>query len=221
MYFSKLTLSAVTLLGFAQTLFAAPTVTEGSTNKCRNSITTFKDGISDWTEQNDGKNWSITDEGLEVFLQPPIEFIRANDASDSGNPYNVYASPESPTFIGAYRMQYGKVTYRLKTSNRPGAVTGAYFMEFAKSGDEIDFEMLGAETTRVQSNFFYGKNIIYGVNGKDDSTGGVDLSDGFHDYTIDWSPDRIQWLVDSKVIRETKKTDTCVDDECIYPTNPT
>lgn len=35
-----------------------------------------------------------------------------------------------------------------------------------------------------RTNYFYGKNIVYGVNGGNHDT--EDTTSGFHTYTIDW-----------------------------------
>jgi beta-glucanase (GH16 family) len=61
----------------------------------------------------------------------------------TGLPYNKYASPQSPNFQSSYSLQYGRVTFNMKTSNTPGAVTCAYLI--APGGDEIDLEMLGGK----------------------------------------------------------------------------
>lgn len=42
-----------------------------------------------------------------------------------------------------------------------------------------------ADHNKVQTNFFYGENPIYGVNGADTEVG-IDTTSGFHKYTIDW-----------------------------------
>jgi hypothetical protein len=65
-----------------------------------------------------------------------------------GIPYNKYASPQSPNFESRYAMRYGRITYVLKTSNTPGAVTCAYMI--APGGDEIDFEMLGGKLHKLK-----------------------------------------------------------------------
>ncbi|PPD90054.1 hypothetical protein GOBAR_DD12991 [Gossypium barbadense] len=34
---------------------------------------------------------------------------------------------------------------------------------------------------------------------------GFDCSDGFHEYTIKWNPDSIEWVIDGKVVRKAEK----------------
>ncbi|MBR4200346.1 MAG: family 16 glycosylhydrolase, partial [Oscillospiraceae bacterium] len=62
--------------------------------------------------------------------------------------------------------------------------------------DEIDIEILGKDTTKMQVNYY--------VNGKGDHEGMVDLgfdaSEGYHTYGFDWQPDSITWYVDGKKV---------------------
>jgi beta-glucanase (GH16 family) len=45
-------------------------------------------------------------------------------------------------------VQYGRITFELKTAKAAGAITAAILM--APGKDEIDFEMLGGEPDKVQ-----------------------------------------------------------------------
>ena len=60
--------------------------------------------------------------------------------------------------------------------------------------DEIDIEILGKDTTKVQFNYFTdGKGnheYLYDL--------GFDASEDFHDYAFEWHKDKIVWFVDGK-----------------------
>jgi beta-glucanase (GH16 family) len=60
--------------------------------------------------------------------------------------------------------------------------------------DEIDIEVLGKDTTKVQLNYYRngqgGHEFMYDL--------GFDASEGFHTYGFDWQPDHITWYVDGK-----------------------
>ena len=65
--------------------------------------------------------------------------------------------------------------------------------------DEIDFEWLGSRTNEVQTNYFgKGNTTVYDRGGK---TRVQDTQETTHIYTIDWSPEAIQWSLDGVVIR--------------------
>ncbi|KAJ1923789.1 putative glycosidase CRH2, partial [Coemansia sp. S17] len=74
------------------------------------------------------------------------------------------------------------------------------------TGDEIDFEWVGKSPNEVQTNFYfnnvldYTKMVPYNVGGN--------TAAEYHDYTIDWSPEALVWLVDGKVIRTVNRKDT-------------
>lgn len=62
--------------------------------------------------------------------------------------------------------------------------------------DEIDIEILGKDTTKVQFNYYTNgvgnHEYMYDL--------GFDASEGFHTYGFDWQPDHITWYVDGKEV---------------------
>lgn len=60
--------------------------------------------------------------------------------------------------------------------------------------DEIDIEVLGKDTTKVQFNYYTrsegNHEFMYDL--------GFDASQGYHTYGFDWQPDSITWYVDGK-----------------------
>lgn len=50
---------------------------------------------------------------------------------------------------------------------------------------------------------------------------GKPVYDDFHTYTIDWSPERIEWSIDGQVVRTREKKDTCDETGlCKFPSDP-
>lgn len=62
--------------------------------------------------------------------------------------------------------------------------------------DEIDIEILGKDTTKVQLNYY--TNGVGNHEYMHDL--GFDASEGFHTYGFDWQPDHITWYVDGKEV---------------------
>ena len=62
--------------------------------------------------------------------------------------------------------------------------------------DEIDIEILGKDTTKVQFNYYTNgvgnHEYMYDL--------GFDASEGYHTYGFDWQPDHITWYVDGKAV---------------------
>lgn len=103
-------------------------------------------------------------------------------------------------------LWYGKVSAKLKTSHRRGVVTA--FILYSNVQDEIDFESVGYNLTAPQSNY-YSHGILDYKNAKNSTTS--DTFENYHDYTIDWKEDKIEWFVDGEKVRTLLKNDTWND----------
>lgn len=93
---------------------------------------------------------------------------------------------------------FGSYSARLKAAKGDGLVTGFFTYTGPAYGtrhDEIDFEILGQDTTRVQIGWF-----TDGVHQSQMIDLGFDAADGFHSYRFEWSHDRIVWFVDEQRI---------------------
>ncbi|KAI8882834.1 glycoside hydrolase family 16 protein [Backusella circina FSU 941] len=133
-------------------------------------------------------------------------------------PYNELAG-RGPTLNATTYMRYGKVSADIRSASIGGAVTA--FILIADGGDEIDFEILGGDPHHAQTNYFYGPRAEYAVNGGVHNIPGSPLDSSFHKYTIDWQPDKIDWLIDDQIIRTKWKKDTCDSTGlCRYPSHP-
>ncbi|KAJ1882307.1 putative glycosidase CRH2 [Coemansia sp. RSA 1722] len=123
------------------------------------------------------------------------------------------------TASGSHTIQYGRVTARVKTASVAPGVVSSFIIRNDQTGDEIDFEWVGRDPSQVQTNYYfndildYTKMVAYDV--------GADTSKDYHDYTIDWSENSIQWLVDGKVIRTVNKADTldAATGKYLFPTS--
>jgi endo-1,3-1,4-beta-glycanase ExoK len=100
------------------------------------------------------------------------------------------------------RFGYGTYEIRMKAAAGSGLNTGffTYIGEADKQPhDEIDFEVLGKNPSKVQLNQFVGGKKV----GKEKLVpveGGADKD--FHDYAFVWEKDSIRWYVDGKLMDE-------------------
>lgn len=101
------------------------------------------------------------------------------------------------------RKRYGYGTYevRMKSASGPG-LNSAFFSYIGptdkKPHDEIDFEVLGKDTSRVQVNQY-----IAGKGGNEKLVavpGGADS--GFNDYAFVWRKDRIAYYLNGTLVHE-------------------
>lgn len=109
---------------------------------------------------------------------------------------------------GEYRTKqtfgYGMYDVKLKAIKNDGVVTSFFTYTGPTDGtvwDEIDIEILGKDTTKVQFNYFTNgvgeHEYLYDL--------GFDASQDFHQYGFLWLPDRITWYVDGKEVYTANK----------------
>lgn len=101
------------------------------------------------------------------------------------------------------RYHYGMYSARLRAAKGSGLNT-AFFTYIGpqqkEPHDEIDFEFLGKDTTKVELNYYIGGK----PQGGKIIDLGYDASKEFHDYSFVWEPTRIRWYIDGKLVRETE-----------------
>ncbi|KAI8886622.1 glycoside hydrolase family 16 protein [Backusella circina FSU 941] len=209
MFIPKLSLLALATLAVTQTCVSA--------SQCTPFTTDFTKGSAPgWSEITGKGGDSFASDGLELSVTAPKQYVKMTDPTQDNLPYNKYTSNTNPNYAYKTPIQFGKVSYVVKSSPGTGVVTAPILI--SSEGDEIDFEMLGADPSHVQTNYFYGDKPVYGVNGGNHAVSST--TDGFHTYTIDWSPERIVFSFDGKVLRTQTKEATCKGSECSYPYHP-
>lgn len=112
------------------------------------------------------------------------------------------------------RARFGYGTYEIRMKSVGGSgLDSAFFTYIGETDkqphDEIDFEVLGKDTSRVQLNQY-----VAGKGGHEKLVavpGGADT--GFHDYAFVWEPDRIRYYVDGKLVHT-------VTDKSAIPSHP-
>jgi beta-glucanase (GH16 family) len=94
---------------------------------------------------------------------------------------------------------YGRVEGRLRAAKGAGVVTALITYTGPAEGtvhDEVDIEILGKDTTKLQVNYF-----TEGVGGHEVVIPlGFDAAEGFHDYAFEWTATAIRWYVDGKLV---------------------
>uniref|UniRef100_A0A1D1Z6F4 Putative glycosidase crf2 n=1 Tax=Anthurium amnicola TaxID=1678845 RepID=A0A1D1Z6F4_9ARAE len=101
-------------------------------------------------------------------------------------------------------LYYGRIFAKIKAARSVGIVTA--FITMSNIKDEIDWEFLGYDLQTGQTNYFYRGYIDY-TKGVKEPVGGNIYND-FHEYGIDWSQDQLSWLIDGRIVRTVKKSDT-------------
>ena len=154
----------------------------------------------------------------------PTEF-EASDGWTNGSMFNVFWRGQNVTFRdgrmqllidrdpsqpqgipysgGEFRSKdfygYGRYEVSMKAIKNDGVVSSFFTYTGPSDGnqwDEIDFEVLGKDTTKVQLNYFTDSvgNHEYLVDL------GFDASEDFHEYAFEWRKSGITWFVDGKEV---------------------
>lgn len=114
---------------------------------------------------------------------------------DSSGKYN-YSGAEYRT---ADTYHYGYYETSMQAIKNDGVVSSFFTYTGPSENnpwDEIDIEVLGKDTTKVQFNYYTNgvgnHEYMYDL--------GFDASEGFHTYGFDWQPDHITWYIDGKAV---------------------
>jgi beta-glucanase (GH16 family) len=131
-----------------------------------------------WTKQNNGKvTWDVK----------------------GGTVFTIERSGDSPMVQSKFYMLFGRLEVLMRAGSGKGIVSSAILQSEAL--DEIDWEFLGSNTTHVLTNYFGKGNTSAFDRGKEYPIASAPQDD-FHNYTIDWTKDRIQWWLDGNMLRE-------------------
>ena len=127
------------------------------------------------------------------------------ELSDRGGKTRPYGCPEISTYK---RLGYGMYEARMRVAAGSGLNTAFFTYIGPPNGvpehDEIDFEFLGKDTHFVSPGYF-----ADGKGGPQKPVPlGFDAAADFHDYAIEWTPLKIRWFVDGKLLVETHPGET-------------
>ena len=132
-------------------------------------------------------------------------------AAGGGISLAVYEKPLSVRALSAAAIstrasfQFGRFEATLQATDVPGLVTG-FFLHRDSPRQEIDVEILGNRPGQLLVNVFYnpgtdGAKFDYGYRGTPAIIDlGFDASKASHQFTIEWEPREIRWLVDQKLV---------------------
>jgi beta-glucanase (GH16 family) len=122
------------------------------------------------------------------------------DYNNEGAVFSIETETNAPTVASHKRIFFGRLDVELKAAPGVGIVTSVV-LESADL-DEIDWEWLGGKDYEVQSNYFgKGDTSTYDRGGFHDVETPTQV---YHTYSIDWTAERIQWIIDGAVVRTVK-----------------
>ncbi|KAI5818417.1 concanavalin A-like lectin/glucanase domain-containing protein [Pyronema omphalodes] len=177
-----------------------------------------------WTHCNPMKKTCPDDPALAgtydwVYGGPAPDFkvlagkdvLKYNDPSAGGAIYRVEKRLDAPTIVSNFYIMWGRLDVTLKAAPGGGVVSSVVLQ--SDNLDEIDWEWVGSHMDEAQSNYFgkgntetYDRGGVHPCNATD-----------FHTYSFDWTQEKLDWLIDGKVVRTLKPSEVKGD---FYPQTP-
>lgn len=182
-----------------------------------------KDDNNSGKDDTKGNEPSADAEVLADFRKGATSLFEASDGWTNGNPFDCGWTKNNTSFdngvlnltidkdssgqynyTGAeYRSlehyHYGYYETSMKAIKNDGVVSSFFTYTGPSENnpwDEIDVEVLGKDTTKVQLNYYTNgvgnHEYMYDL--------GFDASEGYHTYGFDWQKDSITWYVDGKAV---------------------
>ncbi|KAJ8610421.1 hypothetical protein MRB53_038583 [Persea americana] len=115
---------------------------------------------------------------------------------DDGMQFKLSKSGDSVSVKTTFYIMFGTMEIVFKAAAGQGLISSGILL--SDDLDEVDWEIMGGNTTHVSNNWF-GQGIVDPHNSEypafDNAPG------GFHSYKFDWDQDRIQYILDGKVVR--------------------
>ncbi|KAK0742412.1 concanavalin A-like lectin/glucanase domain-containing protein [Apiosordaria backusii] len=154
------------------------------------------------------------------FRQGKNKFFKEADGTkltydkDLGAVFSISNEKQAPTVGSDQYIFFGQVDVTLRAARGAGIVTS--FVLQSDDLDEIDWEWLGGDNAQVQHNYF-----SKGCTETYDRGGFSPVADpigSFHTYTIKWTPEQLDWIIDGQVVRTLKNTG--IEGCAGYPQSP-
>ncbi|PYH83274.1 concanavalin A-like lectin/glucanase [Aspergillus uvarum CBS 121591] len=136
------------------------------------------------------------------------------NSTSLGAKFEIKEEGDAPTIQTDFYIFFGRVEAKFRCANGTGIIS-TLVME-SDDLDEIDWEQISTFDTYVQTDYFgKGNTTSY------DRYTNVDLTDPveeFHTYAVDWTAERIEWILDGTVVRTLEYADAV--DGTNFPQTP-
>jgi len=124
------------------------------------------------------------------------DLIKYGSGAGGSAVFRVAKSQDAPTIVSDFYIMWGHMEVTMQVAPGVGMVSSIVLQ--SDDLDEIDWEMLGSTPTQAQSNYFgKGNTATYDRA----ATHPVNSVSGFHTYGVDWTQQKLDWLIDGKVVR--------------------
>jgi beta-glucanase (GH16 family) len=117
--------------------------------------------------------------------------------TSNGGEFTINKQGDSPTMQSQFYIFFGSVEVHMKGAAGQGIISSIVLE--SDDLDEVDWELIGGNNTSIETNYFgkgnttsYDRAIYYPVDRPLDT---------FHNYTVHWTSDKIEWYIDTQLVR--------------------
>lgn len=119
--------------------------------------------------------------------------------SDEGAELTIAKHGDSVTVETAFYIMFGTVEMMFQAASGQGIISTMVLL--SDDLDEIDWEIMGGNTSYVENNYYgWGNTSQYNAKYAPVSFNGGAMG-GQHNYTVVWSKDEINWILDGNTVR--------------------
>ncbi|KAI2733331.1 CAZyme family GH16 [Penicillium roqueforti] len=134
--------------------------------------------------------------------------------TDLGAKFTINEQGDAPTIESEFYIFFGHVDVKMRTANGTGIVS-TWILE-SDDLDEIDWEQISTWDTEAETDYFGKGNTTSYDRGTTVTVSTPEET--FHTYSVDWTAERIEWLLDGVVVRTLEYADAV--DGTNYPQTP-
>lgn len=123
------------------------------------------------------------------------------DYGVDGAEFTIAEQGQSPTIISKFYIFFGSVSIIMKTAKGTGIISSIVLQ--SEDLDEIDWEFMGGNGTHAMTNYF-GKGNTTSFDRAAYFPVSSDVRENFHNYTLDWTKEKLDWIIDGQIVRTLK-----------------
>ncbi|KAI6250828.1 hypothetical protein HI914_01041 [Erysiphe necator] len=132
---------------------------------------------------------------VNKFFNVTSGYIRYGNKSAG---FAVSKRGDSPTLQSKFYVMFGTVSVFMRAASGQGIISSIVLQ--SDDLDEIDWNFFGGNGTHIESNYC-GKGNTTSVDRATYHSVSFDPRENFHNYSIHWTSDKLEWWIDSKLVR--------------------
>ncbi|KAI8865508.1 concanavalin A-like lectin/glucanase [Ramicandelaber brevisporus] len=158
------------------------------------------DAVRDWNADTACVERTI-DFSDEAALKANFHFDWCGSQARSGALHMQLSKDCGSNIVYNYPLRAGRVEVEMAMAAGSGVVSSIVVID-PQSKDELDWEMVGKDVQAAQSMYYVSGqrvDMVAGFHGA--KSGGSDLAQSVHTYGLDFTQNKVEWMIDGKSVR--------------------